>query len=207
LLVKTLESFQKNMFSRLPVRCLFLNIDPLWGSRDDDTAVESVAREFCRDVVVRRPDRPGFGDAVKWLWGQPETEWFLHLEDDWLLRDAVSPQRLAAEMRDARLFQIRFSFWPRLKRLVRPAQFTTSPGFVRTEHSRVVASLMDAALDPEKQMITNANPPLRRFLASVRTRYYGSLTMPPMVADIGREWRKGRGIEKRIVDGVSVWSV
>lgn len=209
LLKQTLDSFSRHLFSRGSVRRLFVNLDPLWGDAEADRAVERICRSYFEDVVVRRPAEPSFGGAVKWLWSQPETGWFFHLEDDWLLLRPVALGRLAREMDADGVAQISFS------RLNRKAwrkgvwldRFTTSPSILKTSFARQVSALQDADLDPEKQLYGTENPALRNLTDRFRHRLHDHRFARAYIADIGRAWRERHGIGKRLVDGRSTWVV
>lgn len=82
--------------------------------------------------------------------------------------------------------------------------FTTSPSFLESEFARNCAALMDADLDPEKQLYDGRNYRLSAYVAGYRNRVVGS-GPPFLIRDNGRTFRKSLGVEKRIVDGRSVW--
>jgi hypothetical protein len=206
LVARTLRSFSEKFFSRLPGRVFFLNLDPLWGRAEDDGQIEDIGRQYFRDVRVRRPETPSFGDAVKWLWSQPETEWFLHLEDDWILSRPIDADALLAQASDRNLAQVRLHNWTRLQRRRKTVTLTTSPAFVRTEFAHLAASLMDGSLDPEKQFRNGTNPALQAAVAHYSVRHYGGRFTPQMAQDIGRGWRDEKKIKKAIVNGTSIWS-
>ncbi len=205
---EALRSFSENLFGKIRARRIFCNIDPLWGDEDDDRNVEQACRKYFSDVVVRRPDQANFGAAVKWLWAQPETEWFLHLEDDWVLRKPIDPARLFAEMDPPDVAQISLCRANRQawRKGVWLDRFTTSPSFVRTTFGKLVSSLQDPDLDPEKQMYGTQNARLTAAIAGkFRHRLHGPRFAPDPITDIGRSWRDERNIEKRVIDERSVW--
>lgn len=67
----------------LPRVRIILNIDPI-GAGDTDVIIE-IASRYASEVVVRQPDESNFAAAINWAWSHVESEYFLHLEDDWLL--------------------------------------------------------------------------------------------------------------------------
>ena len=67
----------------LPRVRIILNIDPI-GEGDTDAIIE-IASRYTSELVVRQPDESNFAAAVNWAWSHVESEYFLHLEDDWLL--------------------------------------------------------------------------------------------------------------------------
>src|SRR5690606_23244835 len=82
--------------------------------------------------------------------------------------------------------------------------FTTSPSFLEAEFARNCATLMNSELDPEKQLYDGRNSRLGAYVAGYRNRVIGS-GPPFLIRDNGRAFRKSLGVEKRIVDGRSVW--
>lgn len=204
LLARTLASFQENLFSRVPIRRAFLNVDPIWGSAEDGDEVARIAGRYVSDLVVRRPDQASYGTAVKWLWDQPQADWFLHLEDDWLLVQPIDPVRLARLTRDPLLAQINLSHWRwNLRRRV-PAGYSVGPTFRQTAIAKKMSALLDPERDPEKQI--KVNPALAGYAKGLHYRYYAGFFSPPNIQDLGREWRETRGITKTVVDGTSVWT-
>lgn len=203
---QTLQSFQAMLFDRVPVRTFFLNIDPIWGTDEDGRAVEQIARSYFKNVSVRTPETPSYGGAVKWLWQQPETDWFLHLEDDWLLSHKVSLDQLWAQMNEPDVVQIKIANWPRLRRRKRPPEIGLCPLFAERKFSAMAAGHMNPDLDPDKQFRNRTNPVLQEACSGYRAVYFGGVFTRETAIDIGRDWRDARGIEKKIVDGAAVWT-
>ena len=71
--------------------------------------------------------------------------------------------------------------------------------------ARTAAALMDDAFDPEKQFYLGVNRPLERFVAPYRNRMHGARNHF-ILTDLGRDWRRERGIGKSVTGAVSVWS-
>lgn len=71
----------------LPQIRIILNIDPI-GTGDTD-AIIAIASQYASEVVVRQSDESNFAAAINWAWSHVESEYFLHLEDDWLLSRPV----------------------------------------------------------------------------------------------------------------------
>lgn len=201
----TLRSFDSGVFHGMEKGTLYLNIDPVWGDDRDDAEVEAVCRRHFPSVVVRRPEAPSFGAAVKWLWSQPRSDWFLHLEDDWVVSRPIASDLVRREATKPNLAQIRLANWSRLRRRRKLLTFSTSPGFVRSEFARLASRFMNPALDPEKQFRDGLNPALQNAVAGYEVRYHGGMFTPELALDIGREWREQRQIRKAFVNGTSVW--
>lgn len=196
LVQQVLASYRDNVFANIPIRRFFLNIDPLWGTEDDDRAVERLARDAVpAEVEVFRPSTPSLTAALKRLWAKPQTDWFLHMEDDWTVSAAVSSNRLARHTRDSAVGQIRFAYWYQTKRFTRPVEFGTAPAFNRTAFARRVADLWDVSMHPERQMYAG-NASLAAWVRQWRPRYYGSMFTAAAIVDIGKAWQAERGIAK-----------
>jgi hypothetical protein len=201
----TMASFQKMLFDRLTVRTFYLNIDPVWGTEQQGEEVEAVARKYFRNVEVRRPLKASYGGAVKWLWEQPQTEWFLHMEDDWIMTNPISLRRLSKQMASG-ASQIKLANWSRIGRYKRPPTLGLCPLFSSTQFARLAAAKMNAEFDPDKQFRNHTNMPLEAAVSGHYAVYFGGAFTPRSLIDIGRDWRQDRNIEKQIVNGASVWT-
>jgi hypothetical protein len=210
LLELTLRSFRMNLLRHLKVRRLYVNIDPIWGDEDDAATVRALCKLYFTDVLIFEPESPGFGLAVKTLWSKIETDWFLHLEDDWCLQWRIDVNRLSRETEDREIGQV--SFWNRWnhhkawRRGVWMRKFTTSPSFVRREVGQNAGALLDPNFDPERQLYDGRNQALLAALSQYRHRVHGSRFTPLCIVDVGADWRRLRGIQKDRSDGVSTWS-
>jgi hypothetical protein len=204
---ETLLSFEKNLFRELRPPRLILNIDPMFGDEDCDARIEEIAHSVVGNVVIRRPPQPSFGAAVIWAWSQAETDWFLHLEDDWQLTAPPDLRRLQKQMQISRIAQIRLKKsgkdWR--KGVWRPV-VSTSPSFISREFARTVLPYMRPDLDPEKQFQGGHNPELAAAAAGFRYRVHVPRFLPGILVDTGRDWARARGIKKSVVDGRTIWS-
>jgi hypothetical protein len=205
LVFRTLKSFKEMLFDRLPVRAFFLNVDPVWGTKDQGREVEAIGRSFFNSVEVRFPLTGSYGGAVKWLWSRPETEWFLHLEDDWTMTNRISLNRLTSQMNSGAA-QIVLANWKRLQRQRKPPKLGLCPLFSKREFGRLASGHMNPDLDPDKQFRNGTNPALEQAIAGYHAVYFGGALTRETIVDIGRDWRQDRKIEKKIIDGVSVWT-
>jgi hypothetical protein len=203
LVARTLGSFQDGFLSQIPGRVrLIVNIDPIWGTLAEADEVERIARRFCNDVIIRRPQTPSFGIAVHWLWSTSTSAWVFHLEDDWLLNRRVDLNRLASLMAVPRVAQIRFNKNKlRYFRFRRP-RFSLNPSLLRREFISEALSHFESSRDPEKQIYRG--PMARELFRRWRVEFYGRRGDAPLVTDIGRTWRVERNIGKRLSpDGLS----
>jgi hypothetical protein len=205
LVSKTLDSFQNMLFNRLTVGTFYINIDPVWGSEQQGKGVEEVARKYFQNVQVRRPLKPSYGSAVKWLWEQPQTDWFLHLEDDWIMTNPISLRRLSKQIASG-ASQIKLANWSRLGRRRRPPTLGVCPLFLSSRFSKLASGKMNPDLDPDKQFRNNTNLSLEEAVSGHYAVYFGGMFTRRSLIDIGREWREHRKIEKQVVDGASVWT-
>lgn len=156
--------------------------------------------------MVRRPDTASYGGAVKWLWLQPQTEWFLHLEDDWILSHRISLRRLAAQAAPPDVAQININNWSRFSRRRRPVRIGLTALFCRSRIRSDRQRSYESDLDPDKQFRGERNPEIVEAIRGWRAVFFGTMFTPQTAIDIGRAWRDERQIEKRVVGDVSVWT-
>jgi hypothetical protein len=203
LLELTLWAFDRNFFARLEGtrRRIVLNIDPLWGDPADAPRLVDIARRHADDVVVRTPATPGFGEAVRWLWAEAQSEWVFHLEDDWILTRRIDLARLAAETARTDVAQVRFN--RRRNHLRRSRRFSLNPNLIRRAFITEALARFDPAKDPEKQILRGHLRPLEK-----KWRYleHGRPLAPPVTVDTGREWREMLNITKSVEQLVSTWT-
>jgi hypothetical protein len=60
---------------------LILNIDPI-GEDIHPQQIASIARDIFPDMVYRVAEKSSFPLAVKWIWSQVTSKYFLNMEDD-----------------------------------------------------------------------------------------------------------------------------
>ncbi len=226
LLEKTLASFSQRLFRHFEIGTLYVNIDPFEGGPVEVEACEEICKQHFANVVTRKPDKPHFTKAIRWLWRQPAADWCFHLEDDWVLNREVRPEEVSKAMtRKVRQISLMtreknwgyrsfYHYEPGRRTFLgmdlgkglnkkRPI-FGTSPSFLRSDFAARCAELMDETLDPEKQL-NYMNPDLNAFTAQFRNRFIGA-RRDYVAIDIGREHRDALGITKEVIDGNSVWS-
>lgn len=223
LLERTIESFQVRILNGWNVSRVFCNIDPAFGSPEDERKCLSILSSRFENVTTRTPEAPSFGMAVKWAWKQPLAPVVLHMEDDWIVNEQVDCKRvrsllqsydavrLAGNQRQARRSNRIYKEhvrrgWGPLKLKIGTRTFGTAPAFLKTGFARAISELLDPALDPEKQMLGGFNKVLEKYIRSRRVWQINSSTGGPLIKDIGREWREARGIEKQVSSGKSVWT-
>jgi hypothetical protein len=226
LLRQTLESFSASVFSNFCIRGVIVNIDPIFGARDDETGCVKCVISHFPQAEICIPETPGFAAAVKRLWSATKSDYVFHLEDDWIALTAVD-EEILRPFSDPSVMQVSFHTadqnWdiPRKGHLHRRNEyarllgikiplfrtfpkFTTSPSILRGDFARKAAALMDASLDPEKQFYSGVNPQLER-LAAPHKNYIFSPERVPVIRDKGREWRDSRNIRKVINNATSTW--
>jgi len=225
LLGQTLASFHDKIIRHFPRGTVYANIDPFCGSDADGDACERLLRDRVPDVAIRRPDTPSFGAAVKHLWQQPGTPYFLHMEDDWEVLHPVTPVQIEPRLH-GKVVQVqmasrdrlylprtyafettwRKTFGLKILKKVDPTRplFATSPSFIKTDFARMCAGLMDPDKDPEKQLYA-PDTDLGAYTADFRNHPLQAKGRRAVVRDLGRPWLSARGMQKRIVDGMSIW--
>lgn len=187
-----LELTYKSFFGKLkglPPARIIINIDPMGlGSLD---ASLSIARLYSDEVVYRVADTPNFSDAINWAKDQLVSKVYIHLEDDWLLKNDISFDAwyeflvnsncdqaclLMKRERDPGESAYRFSFRPHLA------------------FSRAIKGLGDIPF--------RENPEAYAGLQGLTTTDYGP---PYSVVDMGRKWAKSQGLKKICDSGEGDW--
>lgn len=225
LLERTLSSFGPRLFDHFTIGRVFCNVDPAFGGPPEQARCEEIVRKVFPEADVHRPDRGEFGAAVKRAWAATGCDLVLHLEDDWLLNEDVTPERVAAlqtpDTASVVLMSSDHNAEPGQPFLTRPIHkrflglvpyrvrindFGTSPRFLRGDFARQAADLLIPELDPEKQVRRELNPPLFELCTGHRHACLWAHDRGPIATDIGREWRDARRIRKEVRDGRSHWT-
>jgi GT2 family glycosyltransferase len=229
LLARTLESFHERMFRHFEWLRAIVNIDPMWGDEKQSDECAEIVRKYFPAATIFTPENAGFTAAVKRVWTATKADFIFHLEDDWFLKEDVTPAILdhfkdpstaqvslvskeknwdRAQRGDFHHVKRRSTLFGAIKSPLRkkvPA-FTTSPAFIRGDFARQWASLMDEKLDPEKQAYMGINPTLEDFVRPYRNYLYPGKLNEITIVDTGREWREAQNIDKKIIEGKSVWT-
>jgi hypothetical protein len=229
LLARTLDSFSANLFRHFQIAGALINIDPVWGHQKDSDECASIVKRFFPNATIFTPETAGFTAAVKRVWTATKSDYIFHLEDDWILNEEIT-SAILDHFNDPSIAQVSLvskeKNWDRARRgdfhyvkrrstlfghfrspfRKKVPGFTTSPAFTRGAFARRWAALMDEKLDPEKQAYMGVNPPLEKFVAPYRNYLYPGKLNEITVVDTGREWREAQNIEKKIIDGNSVWT-
>lgn len=222
LLVRMLDSFGRHVFPRIEIDRVFANVDPVFGSAEDQTAAISTIKDHFPEATIFEPETPGFCAAVIRLWQSTTADYVLHTEEDWHAPGDVGD--FTAPFLDyPRLAQVQFHMdfqqepvglrtkykrrsksLPFLKRRTR--HIDTSPGLMKGEFVRRCADLMNPLLDPERQFCGNLNRPLEKYAMGFDGYVHGGHGGERVLQDTGREWLRQRGIKKQIVDGAVSWN-
>lgn len=175
----TLESFRKNLFKDYNKYNLFINIDPVGTSFQQE--VEDVVFKYHSNPVILSPKEASFPKAVKSLWKTcyEENDYNFHMEDDWLLLEELDLTDILKYLHLGKYD------WVNLRASMKG--YTTPSlgnGFSKIEYIKKIVKLMTDNVSPEKQ--------LKEFRCRNST-YPNRIT----VKDIGREWLKKNGYERK----------
>lgn len=223
LLARTLESFTRDVFPNFPLRRLIANLDPFMGDSAEGDRCEALIRRTFPDAVVFRPEEPDFASAVARAWAATTAPRVLHLEDDWIALEPITPDRIEPLFEDdvgAVTFMsvnkhTRGLFHQTARRLVKKGRrvvrddlvnaFSTSPGVFDGDFLREAARRMKPGLDPEKQFFRQINPALEAHALPKRCMFLRGTRRRELIADIGRKARAEVGLVKLYENGNSVW--
>lgn len=174
---------------------LIVNVDPAGESGHTQEQVVELCKKYFPVVVSRAPEKASFSDAVKWAWSQVESEYFLHLEDDWCLKKRVDLNIVLEIFSINDLAGIRFNLTKNRGRCSKQYGFIESDGLslnptiFRTSFIKSLLLNFDINKDPEKQFRPLPDKKLLFF-------FYGFPGETAFVIDTGKKWRKLQGFEK-----------
>ena len=197
-----LSFFNKFLYQFSKLR-LIINIDPIGNNEDGVNSVLKICRQYFKDIVYRNPDKPSFSKAVHWGWQQVKTDYFLHLEDDWLLRKQIDYTKVINYLNtDQEIASITFDLCVNKQDVFRKG-LALRPSIYRREFISQILPLFDDEADPEKQWkIYLKNDVLKQW----KFRNYGNLGDGRFVIDIGKKWRKLRNYKKlRVGAKNTIW--
>lgn len=189
----TIRSFKHNMLDKHNVR-LIVNIDPVGEEKFNQNDILAICEKYFKDITFRTPDRASFSDAVRWCWSQVQSEYFLHLEDDWCLNKKVNLNGLIDVIKKNKLDGLRLN----LRRnsssadsfgCVESDGFSLNPTIFRTVFIKSLIPIFDTTKDPEKQFRNLRN-------SDIRICYVGKPGESAYVIDTGKKWRKYMGFGK-----------
>ena len=229
LLEPTLKIFNERVFRHFTIAGAYVNIDPIWGDDSDAQACVEIVQAHLPDATIFAPQKPSFCSAVKRVWSATKADFIFHLEDDWSVTEdidasvlepftdlSIAQVSLVSQQKNwARNRRGDFHYVKRHPRLFgviklpyrkKMTAFTTSPAFTRGDFARHWASLMNEDLDPEKQGYMGVNRPLEKYFRPFRNFLYPGKVREITIIDTGREWRETRQIEKKTIEGKSVWT-
>ncbi len=188
----TYRSFNNRLLRQFPRRRLIINVDPIGDGSTSLAEVLRVCHTHFDEVVYRYPETPSFPAAVHWAWSAVRSDYFLHLEDDWLLKKSISADRVCAYFQqDPSLAEVTLNPSGNTKTV---ASFSLRPSFFRKAFIDEALPYFNLDQDPEKQWKKRGgdNGPL----AGWRFRHYGEFDEGRFVTDIGTRWLKASGFRK-----------
>jgi hypothetical protein len=80
------------MLRFFPINDVFINIDPFMGSVTDAIECKKIINCYFPNATVSEPKDPCFTTAVQNLWAQTKASRVIHLEDDWVLHETITPE-------------------------------------------------------------------------------------------------------------------
>lgn len=193
LLEITLRSFYNRLFFKFERTRLFINIDPIGGSQNCYESMLHISKQYCDEVIENTPETASFSKSAQWAWSQVSEPFFLHLEDDWLLKKNIDPNIiLNGFSKEKKLASIRLNR-EQNSDSINHHEISLNPNFIRTSYIKKALAKYNNRLDPEKQFYID---PLLSDLSNWTHILYGEPGESAYVKDIGRRWRKAHGLGK-----------
>jgi hypothetical protein len=224
LLEQTLESFQKMVFVNFEISSVIVNLDPIFGSKEDEGKCIKILKTYFKDPIIILPSSPNFGQAVKSVWSKISSDIVLHMEDDWIANEKITEAKVLKELDSDKVASLVLSSETTATRLEIFRKkctkntlanffgykrcfysFGTSPQFIRGIFAKRCSSLINIDLDPEKQMTRKYNVELFRYQQNFKSKnLWGDGGF--LIKDIGRVWREDRDIKKNKDGPRTYWS-
>lgn len=192
LLDLTLRSFHKRFLSQFESTRIILNVDPIGESASNQDEIVKLVSRFTDEVYPRCPSTPSFARAVKWCWSKVESDFFIHLEDDWFLKRSVSFKEVEELLvGDPQLAGIRFNLSrnPNCHPLLSDG-LSLNPSVFRNSAIQQLLPRFQLDKDPEKQFRGSA------LLEEFHFLYHGKPKESSLVVDTGKKWRKAHRFSK-----------
>jgi hypothetical protein len=225
LLARTLASFGELVFPHFRFSNVIVNLDPFMGDPSGGDACAEMLRDAFPQVMIFRPDVPGFAAAVKRAWSATSSDFVFHMEDDWIALDPITPASMLALMQPDDVQAVTLVCATKhtrglphqtSRRITRGPRgyiigdelinaFSTSPGMFKGPFLRQAADLLDVRFDPEKQFFKQLNPALEELALPNRCMFLRGTTQGNAVADIGRDYRDQFKLKKSLVDDQAIW--
>ena len=169
------RSFFSGRIKGLPPIHIILNVDPL-GPGDPGAMLE-VAHKFADKVTANVASTANFSRAINWCAKQIQSDYVLHLEDDWLLLRSFSFDELRNSLSQSGFQQLGLGY----KKQKHPGPFSFRPSLVKA-----------AAYNTVGPVPLNQNPE-KFFAHSLDSKCSVDWLGHPLVTDMGRKWAKGHG--------------
>ena len=180
-----LEITYQSFFSRisnLPKLRIILNIDPLGNGSTSECI--AIAKQYSDDVIFRMPLEPNFSSAINWCWSQLQSSYFIHLEDDWLLKREIDFEVWLQHLQSERLDQSVLLM--KRPRDVGDVSYSFRP-HLGVSNSVKAIGLIPEEVNPEK-CASSCQPKLASADFTTGGNY--------LVCDLGRKWAKAQGFKK-----------
>ena len=202
---------------------MIVNIDPFMGDAAEGDRCVTLVRSYFPHALIFRPEEPDFASAVARVWSATRAPRVLHLEDDWLALEDITPEQVEPLLVDdakAVTFMTATKHTRSLpyqvtRRIVKGPEgeamdllvnaFSTSPGVFEGTFLRQAAALMLPKLDPEKQFFRQINPELEAHALPWRCMFLRGVHSRMLIEDTGRAMRDEQGIVKSYENGISLW--
>lgn len=198
ILDRTYASFSKNLLGvKMKENRLFINIDPIPDPAQSEATL-AVAKKYFREVIANIPETPSFPKSLIWCWRRVESEFFFHLEDDWVMTDKFHIDDLLTWLDTRSFANLRAYLFQRGE-----DKICLSPCLGRSSVANHIAEMMRPDVNPEQQLrpVTTKNP-----YGGLHHGYRAAFVpKEPIVMDIGRAWMNGGKWDKDTPETFTTW--
>ncbi len=196
-----LETFKKNLLNQFDVR-IIINVDPVGEENCSQRDIVNIAKEYFPNVISRTPKKGNFSKAVHWAWSQVKTEFFFHLEDDWLLKSFIPAYRLQRKLNVEDIVSITFNITSNKKytmlyevnnKIYHLKTFSLRPSFFRSKYIKEKLAGFKFDEDPEKQIAKNT---LSKSFKNPKFILFGNDNEGRKIIDTGKKWKMKNAFSK-----------
>jgi hypothetical protein len=185
-----LETFKKNLLHQFNVR-IIINVDPVGEENYSQKDIIAIAREYFPNVISRTPKKGNFSKAVFWAWSRVKTEFFFYLEDDWLLKNFVSVERIRNKVTIKDIVSVKFDPSSNKKFSKTYATYhlkglSLRPCLFRTKYIKERLLGWNFKEDPEKQMAINT---ATKSYKNPKFILFGNNNEGRKIIDTGKKWK------------------
>jgi len=179
---QTLYSFKENIYEDISCLKLYLNVDPLPKDESINAKMIEVAKKFFHTVKCNFSQESNLTKALDWCWSTADSNYILHLEDDWILKHPISLMSIKEMFENnENVYQVILRAYGYIY-----DKSPTSPSVIKKKFYKAFSGKFDYRYNAEIQL---RNPSI----LEIGEENIITIGEKPIVFDIGSPWREKHG--------------